>query len=125
MLGAALLTACLVASAGGGPKCPSIDATDLAPEEHLPPGEVISRIQGPCNAKAWGQKGTVLVEVVVTEQGMPASVKVVSATPAGMFDKLAICNVRHMVFPRRLVRGKPTCYRTPYTLTFSVEPPRT
>ena len=71
----------------------------------------------PAEAKAAGIEGSVLVEVVVNEQGSVADAKVVRSIP--LLDEAALESVRQWHFDPSVVNGKPVPVKMIVTLRFS------
>jgi TonB family protein len=75
----------------------------------------------PEEARSLGQRGIVILEVVIDEQGKVASAQVVRSVPP--FDEAALASVRHWEYEVTKQNGKPVKVRHTFPITFTVRLP--
>lgn len=77
----------------------------------------------PSRAQRRGVEGQVTVEFMVSEIGtvMPESVKVISSTPKGVFDKAVMKAIKRWRFKPKLSYGTAQPFRARQTLEFKME----
>lgn len=80
----------------------NLNQVDNAPRliKHVPPIY-------PYSARRRGVSGLVKIKMLVTSQGQPSRVKVVSAQPGGVFESAALRAVRKWRFKPGVYKGKP------------------
>ncbi len=95
---------------------------EVSQVDRLPVAQGGISVPFPARARRQGVSGQVLVEFVVTPQGVPEQIRVVSASPPGYFEEAAREALEKARFQPALREGKPVPCRLQLPLVFRLSP---